>query len=56
MSTFTIETAGVTDAGNVRPTNEDHFMTGGDLFAVADGMGGTGVLAETPVALRIEEL
>ncbi len=42
MSTFTIETAGVTDTGNVRPSNEDHFLTGGDLFAVADGMGGLG--------------
>lgn len=42
MSPFTIETAGVTDTGNVRPSNEDHFLAGGDLFAVADGMGGFG--------------
>jgi protein phosphatase len=42
MSTFTIDTAGVTDIGNVREANEDHFLTGGDLFAVADGMGGEG--------------
>lgn len=39
---YTIDTAGVTDVGNVRPANEDHFLTGGDLFAVADGMGGLG--------------
>ncbi len=42
MSTFHIDTAGVTDIGNVRPANEDHFLSGGDLFAVADGMGGLG--------------
>ncbi len=42
MSTYRIETAGVTDIGNVRPANEDHFLSGGDLFAVADGMGGVG--------------
>jgi len=42
MSTYTIETAGVTDIGNVRPSNEDHFLSSGELFAVADGMGGLG--------------
>lgn len=42
MSAFTIETAGVTDVGNVRPSNEDHYLAGGALFAVADGMGGLG--------------
>jgi serine/threonine protein phosphatase PrpC len=30
----------VTDIGNVRATNEDLFLTEGELIAVADGMGG----------------
>ncbi|MEM9563505.1 MAG: protein phosphatase 2C domain-containing protein [Actinomycetota bacterium] len=55
MSTFTIETAGVTDTGNVRPSNEDHYLAGGDLFAVADGMGGLGN-GERASRLAIETL
>lgn len=37
-----IKPAGVTDIGNVRATNEDYLLAEGDLFAVADGMGGLG--------------
>ena len=40
MSTYELRSAGVTDTGNVRPTNQDHLLTEGDLVAVADGMGG----------------
>ena len=29
-----------TDTGNVRPQNEDAYVTSEHLFAVADGMGG----------------
>jgi protein phosphatase len=42
MSTLHIHPAGATDIGNVRETNEDHFLAEGDLVAVADGMGGHG--------------
>jgi len=42
MSTYQIKPAGVTDIGNVRPTNEDYLLADGDLFVVADGMGGQG--------------
>ncbi|MGH1491239.1 MAG: PP2C family protein-serine/threonine phosphatase [Acidimicrobiales bacterium] len=42
MRTYEINPAGVTDIGNVRPTNEDHLLATGDLFVVADGMGGQG--------------
>lgn len=42
MQTYEIRNAGVTDIGNVRKTNEDNLLTDGDLFVVADGMGGEG--------------
>lgn len=42
MRTYQIETAGVTDTGQVRAINEDRLISEGDLFAVADGMGGLG--------------
>jgi serine/threonine protein phosphatase PrpC len=37
---YELRHAGVTDIGNVRATNEDLFLTEGELIAVADGMGG----------------
>lgn len=42
MPTHDITPAGVTDTGNIRSRNEDHLLAAGDLFAVADGMGGYG--------------
>lgn len=42
MRTYQIEQAGLTDIGNVRSVNEDHLLAEGDLFVVADGMGGSG--------------
>lgn len=42
MPTYEIHPAGVTDIGNVRAVNEDYLLAEGDLFAVADGMGGLG--------------
>jgi PPM family protein phosphatase len=35
-----IEAAGATDTGQVRPANEDAYLVGDSVFAVADGMGG----------------
>ena len=35
-----IEAAGATDTGKVRPANEDAYLVGDSVFAVADGMGG----------------
>jgi serine/threonine protein phosphatase PrpC len=37
---YELHPAGVTDIGNVRPTNQDQFLAEGALIAVADGMGG----------------
>ncbi|MEM7324471.1 MAG: protein phosphatase 2C domain-containing protein [Actinomycetota bacterium] len=42
MRSYTTTTAGLTDIGTVRTSNEDHLLSDGDLFVVADGMGGTG--------------
>ncbi len=42
MRTYQIETAGLTDIGQTRSVNEDQLISEGDLFAVADGMGGLG--------------
>lgn len=36
----TLRWGAATDAGRVRPENEDAFVTEGPIFAVADGMGG----------------
>lgn len=40
MSTYELRHGGITDTGNVRATNQDLFLTEGELIAVADGMGG----------------
>lgn len=42
MRTYEVHPAGLTDIGHVRATNEDHLLAEGDLFVVADGMGGHG--------------
>jgi PPM family protein phosphatase len=42
MSSITFHPAGATHIGNVRTSNEDHHLIGGDLFVVADGMGRRG--------------
>ena len=42
MRTYQTEQAGRTDIGNVRSVNEDELLAEGDLFVVADGMGGLG--------------
>ena len=40
MGLRVVETAGLTDVGRQRSTNEDSFLEQAPLFAVADGMGG----------------
>lgn len=40
MSTYEIRHGGVSDIGNVRPTNQDRLLVDGGLVVVADGMGG----------------
>jgi protein phosphatase len=40
MPIYEIKPAGLTDIGNVRAVNEDHLLVEGDVFVVADGMGG----------------
>jgi protein phosphatase len=58
MSTYELHPGGVTDVGNVRPTNEDHLLIEGDLVAVADGMGGhrRGELASELAVQRLQEV
>lgn len=41
MRSYQVTTAGLTDIGRVRESNEDHLLVEGDLFVVADGMGGS---------------
>ncbi len=55
MRTYQIETAGLTDTGQVRAVNEDQLISEGDLFAVADGMGGLGH-GQTAARLALEQL
>ncbi len=55
MRTYNMKPAGVTDIGNVRESNEDHLLTEGDLFVVADGMGG-GVNGEEASRLAVQVL
>lgn len=40
MALRIVESAGVTDVGRQRHTNEDAYFSSGRVFAVADGMGG----------------
>ncbi len=55
MRTYNMKPAGVTDIGNVRESNEDHLLTEGDLFVVADGMGG-GTNGEEASRLAVQVL
>src|SRR5579872_3564736 len=57
---MTLQYAGLTDAGRVRPTNEDNWAAdpAQGLFIVADGMGGEcgGELASKAVVTILPEL
>jgi protein phosphatase len=55
MRTYELEQAGLTDIGNVRAINEDHLLAEGDLFVVADGMGGQG-RGEVASRLAVEQI
>jgi PPM family protein phosphatase len=50
-----IEVAAQTDVGSVRSQNEDSFLVGDQLFAVADGMGGHAA-GEVASALALKTL
>ena len=55
MRTYRITQAGRTDIGHVRERNEDSLIGEGDLFAVADGMGGLG-RGDVAARLALDEL
>ena len=53
-----LEAAGATDVGKVRRNNQDSFLMGDSVFAVADGMGGhlAGEVASATALQPIEQL
>lgn len=53
-----LEVAGATDVGQVRRNNQDAFLLGESVFAVADGMGGhlAGEVASATALEPVEEL
>lgn len=57
-ATVTLSWAAATDVGRVRTANEDSFVAGCPIFAVADGMGGhsAGDVASGAVVMRLAEL
>jgi protein phosphatase len=58
MTTRVVDSAGLTQTGNVRRSNEDSFLLRSPLFMVADGMGGAlaGELASRMCAEAFAEL
>lgn len=58
MPAFRVVCGGVTDAGRMRPHNEDSFLAAAPVFLVADGMGGhsRGAAASTAVVQAFEPL
>jgi protein phosphatase len=58
MTTGVVDSAGLTQTGNVRRSNEDSFLLRSPLFMVADGMGGAlaGELASRMCAEAFAEL
>jgi protein phosphatase len=58
MTTQVVDSAGLTQTGNVRRSNEDSFLLRSPLFMVADGMGGAlaGELASRMCAEAFAEL
>ena len=58
MTVQVVDSAGLTQTGNVRRTNEDSFLLRSPLFMVADGMGGAlaGELASRMCAEAFAEL
>jgi cell division protein FtsW (lipid II flippase)/serine/threonine protein phosphatase PrpC len=58
MTAQVVDSAGLTQTGNVRRTNEDSFLLRSPLFMVADGMGGAlaGELASRMCAEAFAEL
>jgi len=53
MTTRVVDSAGLTQTGNVRRSNEDSFLLRSPLFMVADGMGGAAA-GEIASAMAVE--